>query len=87
MVYNGIVAAKPSHQNMEEFLIGIKKKKRISFSLDKSEAEFYDFDEITRDQIAITKDDWGYIELKVETDVDFIQLGKNRITLVTRTNI
>ena len=81
MVYNGIVAAKPSHQNMEEFLIGIKKKKRISFSLDKSEAEFYDFDEIIRDQIAITKDDWGYIELKVETDVAFIQLAKNRITL------
>ena len=40
MVYNGIVAAKPSHQNMEEFLIGIKKKKRISFSLDKSKICF-----------------------------------------------
>ena len=58
-----------------------QKKKRVSFTLDKSEAEFYEFDEIIRDQIAITKDDWGYIELKVETDVDFIQLAKNRITL------
>ena len=31
MLYRGIVASKPSNQNMEEFLIGIGKKEKISF--------------------------------------------------------
>lgn len=80
MVYNGIIAAKPSPQNLEEFLIGIKKKKRVSFSLNECEAVFEGIENEERAFIELKKDNWGYIEIKVDTDVKFVHLTKNRIT-------
>jgi hypothetical protein len=35
MIYRGIITAKPCNQNMEEFLIGIRKKEKVSFKVDK----------------------------------------------------
>lgn len=79
MIYRGIVTAKPCNQNMEEFLIGIRKKEKISFKIEKNQLEFTDVTVTLKESVEIKKDNWGYIELKVSCDADFIRLPKTKI--------
>ncbi len=80
MIYKGILDAKPSPQNMEEFLIGIRKKKRISFCLNQRIQELPAVTETTQQSLEIKKDGWGYLALTISVDADFIRLSENRIT-------
>ena len=79
MIYRGIIAAKPSNQNLEEFLIGIRKKEKVTFSVDKQEYSFVEVDEKVRKSIEIKKDNWGYIEIAASCDAEFIHLEKNKV--------
>lgn len=81
LTYRGIVAARPTNQNLEEFLIGIHKKNPVAFSVDKSEEKFVNLTENISSNFTITKDIWGYIEIRLRTDCDFIKLSKPIITL------
>lgn len=80
MIYRGICGAKPSPQNMEEFLIGIRKKNRISFILDKSSCVLEAVTETQQQSVEIKKDEWGYLAVHISTDADFIRLSETRIT-------
>ena len=57
---------------MEEFLIAVHKKHPIRFTTDKTELVYeagaYSF----MDKITIRKDTWGYAQLRIEADGDFI---------------
>lgn len=79
MIYRGMIAAKPSNQNVEEFLIGIRKKEKIHFRTDETCVEFYDVKEVQKQSFEIKKDHWGYIEITASTDGDFLQLSKTMI--------
>ncbi len=79
MIYRGIITAKPCNQNMEEFLIGIRKKEKISFKVDKNQVELYEVTDTVKETVEIKKDNWGYIEIKVSCDSDYIRLPKNKI--------
>ncbi len=79
MIYRGIITAKPCNQNMEEFLIGIRKKEKITFNVDKSHLERYEVVDTIKETIEIKKDNWGYIEINASCDADFIRLPKTKI--------
>ena len=79
MIYRGMIAAKPSNQNVEEFLIGIRKKEKIHFSADETKFEIYSISEVLKNSFEIKKDNWGYIEITASTDAPFIQLQKKII--------
>ena len=79
MIYRGIITAKPSNQNMEEFLIGIRKKEKVSFSLDKSRFELYGVTETLKESVEIKKDNWGYIEIKAACEEEFVRIEKKKI--------
>ncbi len=79
MIYRGIISAKPSNQNMEEFLIGIRKKDKVSFSLDKTQLELNDITETLKECVEIKKDNWGYIEINAVCEADFIRIEKKKI--------
>ena len=79
MIYRGIMGAKPSNQNMEEFLIGIRKKDKVSFSLSKKSLEFYNLRETIKESIEIKKDNWGYIEINATCEEDFVRIEKKKI--------
>ncbi len=76
MIYRGMIAAKPSNQNVEEFLIGIRKKEKIHFRTDESCVEVYHVTEIQKHSFEIKKDHWGYIEIMASSDAEFIELPK-----------
>ncbi len=79
MIYRGIITAKPCNQNMEEFLIGIRKKEKISFKIEKNQLEFQDVTATMKESVEIKKDNWGYIELNASCDADFVRLPKTKI--------
>ena len=80
LTYEGFACARPSGQNMEEFLIGVNKKKPVSISVDKSEEIFMASKEPQSGCFTITKDNCGYTEIRLRTDCEFIKLSKPVLT-------
>ena len=80
LTYEGFACARPSGQNMEEFLIGVNKKQPVSISVDKSEEIFMASKEPQSGCFTITKDNWGYTEIRLRTDCEFIKLSKSVLT-------
>lgn len=81
LTYEGFACARPFGQNMEEFLIGVNKKQPVSISVDKSEEIFMASKEPQSGCFTITKDNWGYTEIRLRTDCEFIKLSKPVLTL------
>lgn len=81
LTYEGFACARPSGQNMEEFLIGVNKKQPVSISVDRSEEIFMASKEPQSGCFTITKDNWGYTEIRLRTDCEFIKLSKPVLTL------
>ena len=81
LTYEGFACPRPSGQNMEEFLIGVNKKQPVSISVDKSEEIFMASKESQSGCFTITKDNWGYTEIRLRTDCEFIKLSKPVLTL------
>lgn len=81
LTYEGFACARPSGQNMEDFLIGVNKKQPVSISVDKSEEIFMASKEPQSGCFTITKDNWGYTEIRLRTDCEFIKLSKPVLTL------
>lgn len=81
LTYEGFACARPSGQNMEEFMIGVNKKQPVSISVDKSEEIFMASKEPQSGCFTITKDNWGYTEIRLRTDCEFIKLSKPVLTL------
>ena len=79
MIYRGMMGAKPSNRNMEEFLVGIGKKQRVLFSCDRSDFTFSDLEDSQKDSISIQKDGWGFIEITLSSDSEFIDIPKKKI--------
>lgn len=80
LLYQGILGAKPSPQNMEEFLVGAGVKKQIHFSISESSLDVSELTETMQQEVTIQKDEWGYFALQVRTDCEFIRLTDTRIT-------
>ncbi len=65
---------------MEEFLVCVNKKSRIVLLLEQDRQEYLDFTQTIGDQLEIKKDTWGYMEIEVYTDGDFILLERSQFT-------
>lgn len=65
---------------MEEFLVCVNKKSRITLELEQERQEYLDFIQTIGDSLEIKKDTWGYMEIEIYTDGDFILLERNQLT-------
>ncbi len=74
VLYENLLKSRSASQALEEFLIAIHKKLRINISADKTAFEFESVKESFMDKIILTKDNWGYTEIRVSTDAPFISL-------------
>ncbi len=66
--------------NIEEFLVGCKRKPRVFFSLSASHAECLQLSEPVEESLTISLSDWGYVEMDVSCDAGFVSLEKDQIT-------
>lgn len=79
MLYGGLCQYQCASHEMEEFLIGIGKKERNYFDVDMPYKKI-DRARINREEtITVTKSQWGYLDIRVSADGDFLELGKTRL--------
>lgn len=79
-LYDGLIDNRNINNALEEFLIGINKKQRVVLKIDEESREYDSLDDDYGDVIRITKDTWGYVELNVSVDGEFISGGKRYLT-------
>lgn len=80
LLYNGIAKGAPTDRNLEEFLLASRLKEKIAVRTEQKELAFYHVEETIRQSITITKNTWGYVELSISSDADFIEPEMKRIT-------
>ena len=64
---------------LEEFLISIRKKSSVTIQVDKEKLEYTAGEYSFLDKVMIQRSTWGYTELKISTDCDFLQPRHERI--------
>lgn len=78
-LYRGLSQGAVREQNVEEFLLEIKKKQKMEFLLEEAEIRMDNPKDMTEGKLVINRNGWGYSELFIETDGDFIVLEKEVI--------
>lgn len=78
-VYRGLSACPGNRQNMEEFLISVNKKQQIKYLTEEKEIRLDDPQDIAVCTLNIIKNGWGYADLQVETEGDFLYAEKERL--------
>lgn len=74
IIYHNLLKSISTSQALEEFLIAVNKKSRINLGIDKISLEYDIDDEDLMDKLILTKNHWGYAEIRVSTDAPFISL-------------
>lgn len=74
-VYRNLIRSISTSQALEEFLVAIHKKSVIRLEIDKTQVEY----QVTQkdnilDKLVLSKNNWGYAEIRVSTDAAYIQL-------------
>ena len=65
---------------MEEFLIAVKKKMPVIFEVSDTKKTFNSVEDDINEQFVITKNNWGYFNIYINSDVDFIDLSAVKLT-------
>lgn len=78
--YLGFLNGPRSEQAVDEFLVSINKKQAMQYSIDRSVYEFRDVLEQMRCEILIHKSTWGYVNLTLSSDADFLKLEKTNVS-------
>lgn len=79
-IYDGLIESNNKRAAMEEFLIAANKKKRVTLSLSEDYREYDHPTEIVSESVIISKDSWGYVDIRIESDCHFIQIQKKHLT-------
>lgn len=79
-LYDGLSVQPIIYQNLEEFLIGMGKKKPVSISLKQQSAEFYEVRESMQESFEIHKSGWGHLRLDVEARGAFLEIERHVVT-------
>ncbi|MEY8429198.1 DUF5717 family protein [Lachnospiraceae bacterium 48-42] len=67
-------------QALEEFLVGVKLKECIFLTLPGEGMLFEDIDQSTKGVLTLTKNTWGYMLVRIETEGAFLKASKAEIT-------
>lgn len=79
-IYEGLSGCPGNRQNMEEFLITINKKQKIEYLTEEAEIRLDDPEGMAEDSIGITKNGWGYVNLEIVIEGDFLYTEKEILT-------
>lgn len=78
--YEGIMKGKDPRNNLEELLIALRKKARVSINIEVNNKVFDCVEENFKDTILIEKDCWGYANVAVSCNSPFIKLERREIS-------
>ena len=80
LLYEGLRHGGVRGQKVEEFLTAIHKKEPMDIEIEKTESSFYNIRESIRETLEIRKSQWGYVDIKVTSDADFLVPWKIQLT-------
>ena len=69
-----------TYQHLEEFLIAAGAKEKVTLSLNREEAGFYDVSESVQESLYIHRSGWGHLRADIEVNGDFLEAGKHVVT-------
>ena len=78
-VYRGLSEGEIRPQRVEEFLLEIRKKQKVDFLLEEEEIRIENPRENAEYKVVINRNGWGYSQLNVEAEGDFLVLEKSVI--------
>ena len=78
-IYKGLLEGSRKEQCVEEFLLEIRKKQETQFLLEETVLRIENPDDMEENKVVINRNGWGYSELFVEKEGDFIVLEKEMI--------
>ncbi|MCC8029738.1 MAG: DUF5717 family protein [Lachnospiraceae bacterium] len=81
LLYHSVTQIKCTSHELEEFLIAAGKKKRSEFSVPNQERTYYVRDKSVHISVEVRKSEWGYCDIRLSCDSDFILLGKKRLQM------
>ena len=76
-IYRGLSLGAKRQQNVEEFLLEIRKKQKVEFLLEETQIRIEDPRDMEENRLVINRNGWGFSELSIEKDGDFIVLEKD----------
>ena len=79
-IYDKLILGRNMNQAMEEFLCTIKRKEQVRLSVSQREIICGKVDEAFSDKLVLEKEGWGYQEITVTTEGDFLNVYKRRLT-------
>lgn len=79
-IYEKLVKSRNVNQAMEEFLYTLKKKEKITFSVTQREIIHNNLTEPLSDKLVLEKNTWGYQEIYIHAEGDFLSVYKKRLT-------
>jgi hypothetical protein len=74
IIYRNLLKSVSTSQALEEFLIAVHKKAAVKLEIDKTSVEYNVMEESFADRLTLSKNQWGYTEVRVSTDAPFIVL-------------
>jgi hypothetical protein len=80
LLYRGFKAAPIAAVNVDEFLVGCGLKPKMTFDIEEREDKYFEVKENIRGEIELIRSTWGYIDVKVSCDADFVSVEKEHIT-------
>ncbi len=78
-IYDGLKGRPDRRKELEEFLTALKVKEPVRLWTETEERRFGELEEVVTDWVIIKRSDWGYVNLEVTTDCDFIELPKKSV--------
>ncbi len=79
-IYRGLSTRPGNQQNVDEFLVAVKKKSRITYDANLPEIRVKDPEETLMQEIEIFKNGWGYVSLDVSVEGYFVGIEKEVYT-------
>ncbi len=80
LLYRGFKAAPVAAVNVDEFLVACGLKEKMTFDIEEREDSYYEVSENVKGEIEISRSTWGYIDIAVSVDADFVSVEKEHIT-------
>ena len=80
LLYRGFKAAPIAACNVDEFLVACNLKPKMTFDLNEREDRYFEVKENIRGEIEIVRSTWGFIDITVSCDADFVSIEKEHIT-------
>ncbi len=78
--YRGLSMKPGNQQNVDEFLVAVKKKSHITYSTNIEQVKINNISDTVMQEIEITKDGWGYVSLKLSLEGYFVGIEKDIYT-------